>query len=129
MRSLPRDGKLAARTVLGEPFILTLDADTPDQIAAMCVAEFEFRYGTKVARAAMDEALQRARQGRPARQGLEPREQRLLILYDTWPRRPDGRPDNKGFAARFRDELSPHSPEAAEKKLSRLLQVRGDALA
>lgn len=129
MRSLPHDGKLAARSLLGEPFILTLDTDTLDQIVAMCLAELEFRHGEKAARAAIEKSLSRPRDGRPAKEGLEARQQRLLVLYDVWPRRPDGRPDNKGFAARFQQDLSPHSLQAAEKKLTRLLKMRGDALA
>lgn len=114
----------AVRDIFSEPLIRVLPDDTPEQIVAMCLAELSSRFSERQARELVSNALSRNRQGRPSREGLEPRERRLLDLYDWWPRRADGRPDNKGFAERFQAELSPQSPEAAEKHLQRLLRLR-----
>jgi hypothetical protein len=116
----------AARDLLGEPLVNVIPGEPVEDALTAALAALVDRYGSRKVSQALKAVTANARVGRPSKAPLEPREARLLVLFDTEPLGPDGRTDNQGFAAKFRDELNPQggTQEAAEKQLQRLLRAR-----
>jgi len=108
----------------GKPFMKVYLADTAESLAQRCYDELRSIWSEREVRQAFVGVLAHGASGRPARgDRLEPRELWIARLYQLWPRRPNGRPDRKGFVERFWQELSGQSVEAADKQLGRILKI------
>lgn len=100
------------------PFIRSVMAEPADDPVTAALDSLSERYGRDAVRRAANRYLRRDAEGRPSKEGPDPREQRLLLLVDILGN------NLADFARLFWRAMGSNSARAAERQLRRLQKLR-----